>query len=134
MIPILEGNQTSEDLRALAHDLLAIRASRLSGSAATLYDDETRDVRILSDGALACLQGAAELDDIDADRRWNDRRLYRHLAVSFAIIAAIVFASRLIPDPPASPEELRWLSMAEQRLSASEGLGKPRDDQKHADR
>lgn len=54
MSPIFQSKPTSEELRRLAHDLLAIRASRFSSGDATLFDDETQNARILSDGALAC--------------------------------------------------------------------------------
>ena len=74
MSPIFQSKPTSEELRRLAHDLLAIRASRFSSGDATLFDDETQNARILSDGALACLQGAAELEKKDDARRSTDRR------------------------------------------------------------
>ena len=46
MSPIFQSKPTSEELRRLAHDLLAIRASRFSSGDATLFDDETQNARI----------------------------------------------------------------------------------------
>lgn len=120
MSPISQSKPTSEELRRLAHDLLAIRASRFSSGDATLFDDETQNARILSDGALACLQGAAELEKKDDARRSNDRRMIAQLALSLVLLAAVVVAAQLIPQRAASPEEVQWLSMSEKRLSAAE--------------
>ncbi|MDR6789128.1 hypothetical protein J2Y58_002499 [Sphingomonas sp. BE138] len=120
MSPIFQSKPTSEELRRLAHDLLAIRASRFSSGDATLFDDETQNARILSDGALACLQGAAELKKKDDARRSTDRRMIVQLALGLVIFATIVVAAQLIPERPASSEEVQWLSMSENRLSAAE--------------
>lgn len=119
MSPIFQSKPTSEELRSLAHDLLAIRASRFSSGDATLFDDETQNARILSDGALACLQGAAELEKRDDARRSSDRRLIVQLALSLVLFAVVVVA-QLIPERPASSKDVQWLSMSENRLSAAE--------------
>lgn len=120
MSPISQSKPTSEELRRLAHDLLAIRASRFLSGDANLFDDETQNARILSDGALACLQGAAELEKKDDARRSTDRRMIVQLALIVVFLAAVVAAAQLIPQRPASPEEVQWLSMSEKRLSAAE--------------
>ena len=126
MSPIFQSKPTPEELRRLAHDLLAIRASRFSSGDATLFDDETQNARILSDGALACLQGAAELEKKDDARRSIDRRMIVQLARVLVIFAIIVVAAQLIPGRPASSKEVQWLSMSENRLSAAES-GKTSD-------
>lgn len=120
MSPIFQSKPTSEELRRLAHDLLAIRASRFSSGDATLFDDETQNARVLSDGALACLQGAAELEKKEDARRSTDRRMIVQLALGLIIFATIVVAAQLIPERPASSAEVQWLSMSENRLSAAE--------------
>lgn len=118
MSPIFQSKPTSEELRSLAHDLLAIRASRFSSGDATLFDDETQNARILSDGALACLQGAAELEKRDDARRSSDRRMVVQLALSLVLLAVVV--AQLIPERPAPSKDVQWLSMSENRLSAAE--------------
>lgn len=123
MSPIFQSKPTSEELRSLAHDLLAIRASRFSSGDATLFDDETQNARILSDGALACLQGAAELEKRDDARRSSDRRMVVQLALSlvlFAVVVVVVVVAQLIPERPAPSKDVQWLSMSENRLSAAE--------------
>lgn len=120
MSPIFQSKPTSEELRSLAHDLLAIRASRFSSGDATLFDDETQNARILSDGALACLQGAAELEKRDDARRSSDRRLIVQLALSLVLFAVVVVVAQLIPERPASSKDVQWLSRSENRLSAAE--------------
>lgn len=120
MSPIFQSKPTSEELRSLAHDLLAIRASRFSSGDATLFDDETQNARILSDGALACLQGAAELEKRDDARRSSDRRLIVQLALSLVLFAVVVVVAQLIPERPASSKDVQWLSMSENRLSGAE--------------
>ena len=101
MSPIFQSKPTSEKLRRLAHDLLAICASRFSSGDATLFDDETQNARILSD-------------------RSTDRRMIVQLALGLVIFATIVVAAQLIPERPASSKEVQWLSMSENRLSAAE--------------
>lgn len=120
MSPIFQSKPTSEELRSLAHDLLAIRASRFSSGDATLFDDETQNARILSDGALACLQGAAELEKRDDARRSSDRRMVVQLALSLVLFAVVVVVAQLIPERPAPSKDVQWLSMSENRLSAAE--------------
>lgn len=120
MSPIFQSKPTSEELRSLAHDLLAIRASRFSSGDATLFDDETQNARILSDGALACLQGAAELEKRDDARRSSDRRMVVQLALSLVSFAVVVVVAQLIPERPAPSKDVQWLSMSENRLSAAE--------------
>ncbi|WP_242120267.1 hypothetical protein [Sphingomonas lacusdianchii] len=120
MSPIFQSKPTSEELRSLAHDLLAIRASRFSSGDATLFDDETQNARILSDGALACLQGAAELEKRDDARRSSDRRMVVQLALSVVLFAVVVVVAQLIPERPAPSKDVQWLSMSENRLSAAE--------------
>ena len=121
MSPIFQSKPTSEELRSLAHDLLAIRASRFSSGDATLFDDETQNARILSDGALACLQGAAELEKRDDARRSSDRRMVVQLALSLELFAVVVVVvAQLIPERPAPSKDVQWLSMSENRLSAAE--------------
>ena len=120
MSPIFQSKPTSEELRSLAHDLLAIRASRFSSGDATLFDDETQNARILSDGALACLQGAAELEKRDDARRSSDRRMVVQLALSLVLFAVVVVVAQLIPERPAPSKDMQWLSMSENRLSAAE--------------
>lgn len=120
MSPIFQSKPTSEELRSLAHDLLAIRASRFSSGDATLFDDETQNARILSDGALACLQGAAELEKRDDARRSSDRRMVVQLALSVVLFAVVVVVAQLIPERPAPSKDVQWLSKSENRLSAAE--------------
>lgn len=120
MSPIFQSKPTSEELRSLAHDLLAIRASRFSSGDASLFDEETQNARILSDGALACLQGAAELEKRDDARRSSDRRLIVQLALSLVLFAVVVVVAQLIPERPAPSKDVQWLSMSENRLSAAE--------------
>ena len=121
MSPIFQSKPTSEELRSLAHDLLAIRASRFSSGDATLFDDETQNARILSDGALACLQGAAELEKRDDARRSSDRRMVVQLALSLVLFAVVVVVvAQLITERPAPSKDVQWLSRSENRLSAAE--------------
>lgn len=120
MSAIFQSKPTSEELRSLAHDLLAIRASRFSSGDASLFDEETQNARILSDGALACLQGAAELEKRDDARRSSDRRLIVQLALSLVLFAVVVVVAQLIPERPAPSKDVQWLSMSENRLSAAE--------------
>ena len=125
MSPIFQSKPTSEELRSLAHDLLAIRASRFSSGDASLFDDETQNARILSDGALACLQGAAELEKRDDARRSSDRRLIVQLALSLVLFAVVVVVAQLIPERPAPSKDVQWLSMSENRLSVAESSKTP---------
>ena len=120
MSAIFQSKPTSEELRSLAHDLLAIRASRFSSGDASLFDEETQNARILSDGVIACLQGAAELEKRDDARRSSDRRLIVQLALSLVLFAVVVVVAQLIPERPASSKDVQWLSMSENRLSAAE--------------
>ncbi|MGR6330986.1 hypothetical protein ACU5AX_18155 [Sphingomonas sp. XXL09] len=125
MSPIFQSKPTSEELRSLAHDLLAIRASRFSSGDASLFDDETQNARILSDGALACLQGAAELEKRDDARRSSDRRMIVQLALSLVLFAVVVVVAQLIPERPAPSKDVQWLSMSENRLSVAESSKTP---------
>lgn len=120
MSAIFQSKPTSEELRSLAHELLAIRANRFSSGDASLFDEETQNARILSDGALACLQGAAELEKRDDARRSSDRRLIVQLALSLVLFAVVVVVAQLIPERPAPSKDVQWLSMSENRLSAAE--------------
>lgn len=110
-------------LRTLGHDLLDQR-SRLRPYRSEASLEETQShASFLLDGALACLNGAREIEELagiaDSPPYERRRRFARRLAWGGATSLLLLLGAVTLGDERPSPTDSHWIARASEQLSDS---------------